>query len=59
MNDLSLSRISLDVNVVSSIGAFPGEELEFLDVGGVTGVTLEVVTCESHLLAERVNCNLS
>jgi hypothetical protein len=46
-------RVRLDVDVVAALFGLPGEELKFLDGGGVAGVTGKVVTGEDGLKREE------
>ena len=47
---LTLSRVGVYMNVITSSGSIPCKELEFGYVGGFTGVSEEVITCEDRLV---------
>ena len=49
MQDFALRRVSVQMNIVTSRSRLPGEELELLDFGRVTGVAKEVVACKFGL----------
>ena len=50
VEELTLGRVGVYMNVITSGGSVPCEELELGYVGGFTGVSEEVVTREDRLV---------
>ena len=50
---LTLGRVGVYMNVITSGGSVPCEKLEFGYVGGFTGVSEEVVTREDRLVNRK------
>ena len=53
VEELTLGRVGVYMNVITSGGSVPCEELEFGYVGSFTGVSEEVVTRENRLVNRK------